>query len=364
MTTFPAKGPYMRRAIHLAKTFACGIAFVSLAGCFGSSKGPEPANVPPDAPPLATLEGVDIVTSSIKLGDAAYMKRDYATAAHFYFRAHQLKPDTDVAVKLGFALFKSGNHADAEQVLGAVLERTPRHADALRGLAHSRLAQGRLDDAIALYKRAIAEGGKNDPRLWSGLGAAHDLAGRHAAAREAYEAGLKVERDHAGIRQNLALSYTLTGEYEKAAALLATLAEDPATAGFAKDALAAIETMRKDPKAKTAPPPAPKEAARAPERPPLPPATAPVPSAPSKAPRAAAEAAIDGPGSDAEGEIFIKTERPRPDVKGVASLEFAAARGESDAATEVAELLEQAERGPRYIWEEKRKAPADKPPLP
>jgi Flp pilus assembly protein TadD len=361
----------MHRAVDLAKKLACGIAFLGLAGCFGSSKGPQPANVPPADPPLATLEGVDIVESSLKLGDAAYMKRDYATAAHFYFRAHQLKPSDEVAVKLGYALFKSGNHADAEQVLGAVLERQPKNADALRGLAHSRLAQGRIDDAVALYKRAIAEGGQNDPRLWSGLGAAHDLAGRHAAAREAYAAGLKAQRDHVGIRQNLALSYALTGEYEKASSILMTLAEDPVAAGFAKDALAAIETMKKDGKIRPAPTAArepaakeaTKEAARAPERPPLPPTTAPVPPA---RPAKAEAAGIDGPAADPEGEIFIRTQRPRAEVKGVASLEAAAARETEggEAAVEVAELLEQAERGPRYIWEEKRKAPAPQPPLP
>jgi Flp pilus assembly protein TadD len=355
----------MHRAVDLAKKLACGIAFLGVAGCFGSSKGPQPANVPPADPPLATLEGVDIVDSSMKLGDAAYTKGDYATAAHFYFRAHQLKPNDAVAVKLGYALFKSGNHADAEQILGAVLERQPKNADALRGLAHSRLAQGRIDDAVALYKRAIAEGGQNDPRLWSGLGAAHDLAGRHAAAREAYAAGLKAQRDHVGIRQNLALSYTLTGEYEKASAILMALAEDPVAAGFAKDALAAIETMKTEgAKARPASPAAkeaaPKEAARAPERPPLPPTTAPVPPAP---PAKNGAAAIDGPVADSDGEIHIRTIHPRADVKGVASLESVAAREADggDAAIEVAELLELAERGPRYIWEEKRKAP---PPLP
>ncbi len=88
------------------------------------------------------------------------------------------------------------------------------------------LSLGQPEPAIAELEAAIAKR-RDDPRLFSALGVAHDLVGRHDLAQDDYQNGLHLAPQSAGLRNNYALSLALSGDYGAAATMLAELARDP-----------------------------------------------------------------------------------------------------------------------------------------
>jgi Flp pilus assembly protein TadD len=275
----------------------------------------------------------------LRLADAAYQRGEYAAAAPLYAKASELHPGKwDIRAKLGFALFKAGEHAEAEKVFRAILESQPQHADARRGIAHAFLAQGEAQEAITVYRQAIEAGGSGDHRLYAGLGAALDMSGRHAEARKAYETGLKLSPNDPALRNNLAMSYVMSRQYGRAKPLLEGLLSRPETAPKARETLAMLSAAGKP---RTHEPPREELASAAPE----------------SRPRAIKSAA-DLPAGDADTEVKISTGLARAAEGPARSL--GAAPGKSaireDAAAEVLNLLAQAERGPRFVWQEARAA--------
>ncbi len=366
---------------------------------------------------------IDAKSTALRLADAAYDKGDYAMAAQLYFRAAELLPDNaSVTIKLGFALFKADAPADAEKIFRVALTRDPANLEAQRGLGHSLIAQGRAADAVPVYRQALGnEGAKADPRLYAGLGAALDMIGRHDEARTVYQEGLRRAPADIGLRNNLALSYAMRGEADKARAVLKGMDADPAAAGKARETLSMVQTLLADsrpaappvaaaprreiaeirprpgmvrpgvsPSPEAATPPVkapaatvatvPARPAAAPQReiaelrPPVPPA------APSRRP---AKAKADMPVDSGDGVIFIRTGRAEatrePPAGQVAYASHAAVPlaapsvfgpthrdaamsvksridtvPADDGAGEVLELLAQAERGPRFVWQQAR----------
>src|SRR5581483_8671438 len=218
----------MRKNSRLLKMLPAVACALALAAC-GKSQNQQSYVIPEEGPKV-DLKKLDAKATSLRLADAAFDKGEYAMAAQLYYRAAELQPDnTAIVVKLGFALFKSGAAADAEKVFRSALEKEPKSADALRGLAHSLVGQGRAGEALSFYKQAIAASGKPDARIYAGLGAALDMTGKHEEARAAYQAGHKVAPQDHGLRNNLALSYAMSGDTAKAREILATLggAETP-----------------------------------------------------------------------------------------------------------------------------------------
>ncbi len=333
----------MQPSTRLLKLSIAGACALALAACSKTSvQSLETAEE--SAPPRLDATKIDPKATTLRLADAAYGRAEYGTAVHLYFRAAELQPDNiEIGAKLGFALFKTGSAPDAEKVFRAVLEKSPRHAAAMRGLAHSLVGQDKAKDALPIYRQAIDEGGAApDPRLYAGLGAALDMTGKHAEARAAYEAGLKLQPNDAGLRNNMAMSYVLSGQPEKAKPLLEGLVNEPATGERARLTLtqinsASAESMPKHEK------------------------NAATPRAETETAKRPLKAAADLPVREsADGVIEIRTGRPSDaeHAKGhLAELgnelsDVAAAA--TDGAAEVLQLLAQSERGPRFVWQETR----------
>ncbi len=76
-----------------------------------------------------------------------------------------------------------------------------------QGRASLRLGDGR--EAAAHFERA-AVAAPGDPRVWTGLGVAQDLAGDRAAARAAYDRALALDPLHAAALHNRARSAALS----------------------------------------------------------------------------------------------------------------------------------------------------------
>lgn len=365
----------MREFSRLSKVLPAGLCALALAAC-GKSQNQQTYIVPEDGPKI-DAKNLDARSTSLRLADAAYGKGEYAMAAQLYFRAAELQPDAPtVAVKLGFALFKAGSPADAEKIFRAALAKNAKNADALRGLGHSLVTQGRAAEALPFYRQAIAATAKPDPRIYAGLGAALDMTGKHGEARAAYQAGLKLAPQDFGLRNNLALSYAMSGDTEKAQAILSGMTQNPATAPKAKQSLSTVNSVVAN-TARPAPKTRPRQVA---EKRPVPKAAAATPPAatsaatprpaeirevaevraPVRAARASPKSSADLPIADAgDGEVFIRTGRAtvvQADARRKPAMSFkSSADTPEDAAAEVLELLAQAERGPRFIWQEARR---------
>lgn len=368
----------MQKISRIPTMLLAGACVAALAAC---GKSQQQTYVIPEETPKVNAKNIDAKATSLRLADAAYEKGEYAMAAGLYFRAAELQPDkTEVMVKLGFALFKAGSPSDAEKIFRAALEQNPKQPDALRGLAHSLVMQGRAAEAVAIYRQALA-GGTVDVRIHAGLGAALDMTGKHEEARATYQAGLKHAPEDYGLRNNLALSYAMSGQGDKAKSILNGLSQsNPGLAPRTNLSLSTVNTLTSaaaKPRtaaktrevAETKPAPAAKSAddRRAsrldtPEAPDTrevaeipPPAR---PAAVSRKPN------VDLAGADSgEGEIYIDTGRAKA-VHAETARKSALAPAMSfktdtdsaeDAAAEVLDLLQQAERGPRFVWQEARR---------
>jgi len=357
---FPQQGTAMPKISHLMRALSAAVCALALASC---GKQAQQAYIVPEDGPKVDASKLDAKGTSLRLADAAFQKGEYAMAAQLYYRAAELQPDaTDIHIKLGFALFKAGSPADAEKIFRAALAKQPKNADALRGVGHALVMQGRAGDALPFYRQAIAASAKPDGRIYAGLGAALDMVGKHEEARTAYQAGLKLAPGDYALRNNLALSYAMSGDTAKAQSILAGMGDAPKQPPKAKESLSALKSTVE--KAAHTAPARPRQTAEAPKA--VPPPKAPehdtrdvaeVP-APVRAPVVSRKAHADL--ADAgDGEIYIRTGRATvvhaQAARGPAMSRMSNADTPDADATEVLELLAQAERGPRFVWQEARR---------
>jgi Flp pilus assembly protein TadD len=370
----------MRLNSRFSKVLPAAACALALAAC---GKSNQQTYVIPDEASKIDVKKIDAGATALRLADAAYAKGDFAMAAQLYFRAAELQPNNSaVAVKLGYALFKTGGAADAEKIFRAALQTEPKNAEALRGLAHSLVMQGRAAAAVPLYRQAIAAAGRPDARIYAGLGAALDMSGKHEEARVTYAAGLKIAPDDFGLKNNLALSYAMSGDKAKARHVLSDLSDDPA-APKKRESIAALKsTVAKSvaaapaPRRQLAAAPIAKAAEPAPAKPA---ASAPLAERSARAaedvvdvktlasrPGFIQKVGADLPVADtAEGVLFIRTSRT-PAAQAAAPLTPAAplmsfkstADTPEEEAAEVLALLAQAERGPRFVWQMARRPDA------
>jgi predicted Zn-dependent protease len=87
--------------------------------------------------------------------------------------------------ELGYALQRSGDNDSAAAVYEEVIASAPQ-AHVTRGLlAETRIAQGRVDEAIAIFEAGLSRY-SSTPLLHRGLASALERAGRGAEAAAAY----------------------------------------------------------------------------------------------------------------------------------------------------------------------------------
>jgi len=114
---------------------------------------------------------------------------------------------------------QAGAVEDAARLYRQVLEREPRHAQALRFMGMAALQTGRLGPAAQLLDRALAETA-DDAELHLMRGEVHRLAGESDAAAAAYRAALKHRPDYLEALGNLAALAQEAGELDEAVDLL------------------------------------------------------------------------------------------------------------------------------------------------
>lgn len=161
----------------------------------------------------------------MRVADETRAGGDLATAVSLYRRLHEMSPaDPKPLGRLGSTLTQLRSYTEAAQAYRGALELTPNDPDLRRGLAIVLLSLGQPEPAVVQLEQAIAHD-HDDARLYSALGVAHDLMGRHDLAQAAYLEGLRLAPKSPGLRNNYALSLALSGDYGAAASTLAEIAD-------------------------------------------------------------------------------------------------------------------------------------------
>jgi len=162
----------------------------------------------------------------MRVADETRAGGDLATAVGLYRRVHEMSPaDPKPLARLGSTLIQLKSYTEAAQAYRGALELAPNDPELRRGMAIVLLSLGQPEPAVVQLEKALAQD-HDDARLYSALGVARDLMGRHDLAQAAYLDGLRLAPKNAGLRNNYALSLALSGDYGAAASTLAEIAED------------------------------------------------------------------------------------------------------------------------------------------
>lgn len=116
--------------------------------------------------------------------------------------------------RLGQASMALGAPDRAEQAFRAAMAVDRETPDVQQGLAISLLAQGKIEDSLALLS-AVADK-QPSPRAFRTYGAALDMSGKQAQAQAAYRRGLELAPADSNLHGNLALSLAADGRMDAA----------------------------------------------------------------------------------------------------------------------------------------------------
>jgi Tfp pilus assembly protein PilF len=154
----------------------------------------------------------------VGLAASAYVQAGYwRDSETLYGRALALRPDNAVAhVNLATALLERNDAAGAETHAREALRLDPGHPEPSRILGNALARQGKLDEAIAVYRSAVAAR-PDDAILRSNLGAfLGDRGMLDEAEREIREA-IRLAPDDSGARLNLGVVFARRERYDEAA---------------------------------------------------------------------------------------------------------------------------------------------------
>lgn len=155
------------------------------------------------------------------------------SALPIYAKILSIDPTNDEAESnRAVVYFQAGDPSAAELGFRRVLGRKPDHADAAYNLARCVLAQGRVQEAAALYHR-VALVAPEDPRGHAGLGDLAQMAKDLARAEACYRRALKADPAMREAAQGLIGVLHATGQAEAAmVAIERALLQHPGDGGF------------------------------------------------------------------------------------------------------------------------------------
>ncbi|MFO7900992.1 MAG: sulfatase-like hydrolase/transferase [Planctomycetota bacterium] len=151
-----------------------------------------------------------------KLGNLLSRGGEFEAAIPHYEAALKSDPkDAGVQSNLGVALARLGRLDDAIDAYRKSLELDSSNPDVHINLGDALLAAEQVEPALETYRAAVRVAAQETDRPAMVLGHALMRLGRHAAAREAFEAALKI-RKSAGAYHNIGLIHGRAGRHEKA----------------------------------------------------------------------------------------------------------------------------------------------------
>ena len=166
------------------------------------------------------------VASLKRLGQSTLDAGDYASAAGFFRRAHEEdEGDFDALLGLGTALARLGANDEAAEMLRKALALRKGDASARRERGNVLVGLGQASLAISEFEAAFDA--TQDARCLNGIGVALDMLGEQGAAQAQYRAGLQIDPGNVSLRNNLALSLAVSGQYADSLRLIEPIARAP-----------------------------------------------------------------------------------------------------------------------------------------
>ena len=171
-------------------------------------------------------------------------KHDYAAAVATYQTLYANDSD-DIEAALGLArnLRYAGSFDQATAVLERSLVRHPDNIDVFTEQGKLHLVRSDPEAAIAALDRA-KELGSTNWQTYSTLGIAYDLLARFELARASYDEALAISPKNSAILNNLALSWALTGDLDRAIAILKGLVAAVGTGVQERQNLALLHALK------------------------------------------------------------------------------------------------------------------------
>lgn len=130
-------------------------------------------------------------------------------------------PAAEVRTRIAQAVFhqQRGNYAEAERLLRAVLDKSPRQADALHYLGLLSFQTGRMQQAVDLMRRSL-QAAPNNAGFYYNLAGVLQKLGRGAEAVPCYQRCLDLQHGNGDAWQGLAQTLYALGHPEDAVACL------------------------------------------------------------------------------------------------------------------------------------------------
>jgi pentatricopeptide repeat protein len=155
--------------------------------------------------------------SYLRAGTANERTGDHAGAERAFRRGLELAPnDAELRNALGWTLFQDGRSEEAVAEYTRAVAADPGHAKAHNNLALALLELGRLEEAAGHFKTSLAL----EPRaeIYSDFGFTMARLGRPAEARAAYEKALALDPSSTSAHFNLAVAFVQAGDFAAAEA--------------------------------------------------------------------------------------------------------------------------------------------------
>lgn len=211
---------------YAPKTLIISLAMIGLAGCAVDPVIDHASGGPNGSPVFANgMEAPQNATMIVNVARSTAGHGDLSTALALYRRALSIdSANYNAAAGLADALARLGAHDEAADAWRLALKMRPNSTAALRGMGNTLVASGRPGLAVPHYERALAI--KPEPRLYNGIGVAHDMLENYNAAQAYYRVGLKDDPKNLALHNNLGLSFLLSGKIEQAVVELKRAASD------------------------------------------------------------------------------------------------------------------------------------------
>jgi len=194
-------------------------------------------------PPASQTAQKEDPAALMRLGDRMRLSGNIGAASNFYNRVLAQQPNNVTALNhLGDMAWQSNLLQEAAGYYGQVLSLDPGNAAALSGRARIMMAQGDPFGAIALIDQLEANGGAGVESLYS-RGIAYDLLGRQSDAQILYREGLSEAPADLRLKNSLALSLAISGNYRGALDLLREIADASPEGAAVRQSLALVYAL-------------------------------------------------------------------------------------------------------------------------
>ena len=165
---------------------------------------------------------------NMRVAHNALKNRNYSAAVRIFRRLHDAMPERlEPLLGLGDALFARKAYHKAAGAFRTALALKSDDQAARRGLGEALVHSGRVQDGIMHLERALANG--KDATLFNKIAVAHEIDGAPETAQAYFRSGLALHPNDIALRNNLALSLALSGNYPEAVNQLGRVLEHPAS---------------------------------------------------------------------------------------------------------------------------------------